>query len=305
MRSVWIVFVVVALLLMDVIGLRVYGVLVPLLAAGLWMTLKLWQPRTSHEASGDSRDLLVIGALYVVVVGLLRLAFVVLTPQRLTGMFLAYAAALTIGVVGPVVYTTWIRRRPLATLGVGWHRWRTTALLALVFAAVQFSITLWGYAPPQPIDWVPLLTMALTVGVFEAVFFRGFIQGRLEALFGTGWGVLGAAALYAVYHVGYGMPAGEMVFLFGLGVTYATAYRLVENILVLWPLLTPMGSFFNQLASGDLAGQLPWASMAGFGDVLAVMGVALWLASRSERRRAQPARATRSPLSSEPSSTVS
>jgi NAD(P)H-hydrate repair Nnr-like enzyme with NAD(P)H-hydrate dehydratase domain len=51
-----------------------------------------------------------------------------------------------------------------------------------------------------------------------------------------------------------------------------------------------MGAFFNQLHSGDLAGQLPWLSMAGSGDVLAVMTVALGLALRHQRhsRRALP-----------------
>ena len=33
-----------------------------------------------------------------------------------------------------------------------------------------------------------------------------------------------------------------MVFLFGLGVLYAVAFALVRNVLVLWPLLTPLGS---------------------------------------------------------------
>jgi hypothetical protein len=35
--------------------------------------------------------------------------------------------------------------------------------------------------------------------------------------------------------------AAGPVFLFGLGVIYAVAYRMVTNVLVLWPLLTPMG----------------------------------------------------------------
>jgi hypothetical protein len=127
--------------------------------------------------------------------------------------------------------------------------------------------------------------MTLTVGLFEAIFFRGFIQGRLEVALGTGPAVLGAAALYAVYHVGYGMGADEMVFLFGLGVVYAVAYRLSGNVLVLWPLLIPLGSLFAQLEAGDLVGELPWASVAGFADVLVVIAVVIWLAARSERKR--------------------
>jgi uncharacterized protein len=50
-------------------------------------------------------------------------------------------------------------------------------------------------------------------------------------------------------------------------VVYAIAYRVVDNILVLWPLLTPIGSFFNNLEGGDIA--LPWAPIAGFANILA------------------------------------
>ena len=33
-----------------------------------------------------------------------------------------------------------------------------------------------------------------------------------------------------------------------------------------------------------LVGELPWASIAGFGDVLVVMALVVWFAHRSERR---------------------
>ena len=69
-----------------------------------------------------------------------------------------------------------------------------------------------------------------------------------------------------------------------LGVVYAVAFALARNVLVLWPLLTPLGSFFANVEAGDI--DLPWASIAGFADVLAVMLVVLWLARRHERGRA-------------------
>lgn len=141
--------------------------------------------------------------------------------------------------------------------------------------------------------WAPLLVMSVVVvGFFEAVFFRGFIQGRFEASFGAGPAVLGAAVLYSLYHVGYGMPADEMVFLFGLGVVYAIAFRLVSNVLVLGPLLTPLGAFYNNVDAGDI--DLPWASIAGFADVAVVMAVAVWFSRRRHRRRT--ARATEAEL---------
>jgi hypothetical protein len=71
--------------------------------------------------------------------------------------------------------------------------------------------------------------------------------------------------------------------LFGLGVVYAVAYALCGNLLVLWPLLTPLGSFFAQLESGDLAGKLPWAAILGFVDVLGLMAAAVVLAYRHAR----------------------
>ena len=124
--------------------------------------------------------------------------------------------------------------------------------------------------------------MSLMVGFFEGIFFRGFIQTRLSASFGPVAGVAAAAALYALYHVGYGMGFQEIVFLFGLGLVYGIAYACVNSVLVLWPVLIPIGSFFNNLQSGNI--DLPWAAIAGFVDVLAIMFAAIWLAHRRERR---------------------
>ena len=91
----------------------------------------------------------------------------------------------------------------------------------------------------------------------------------------------GASALYALYHVGYGMGPAEMLFLFGLGVVYGVAFATVRNIAVLWPLLIPLGSF-NNLQSSDI--RMPWAAILGFADVLGLMAMAVWLAARHHRR---------------------
>ena len=156
---------------------------------------------------------------------------------------------------------------------------------------VQFTLTLWGVSlPANPENWVPLLAMALVVGVFESIFFRGFVQSRLEAQFGPRSGIAVAALLYGLYHVGYGMGLTEIGFLLGLGVVYAVAFATVRNLLVLWPLLTPLGSFFANLTTGDIP--LPWASILGFADLLVVIVVVIVLARRHERRRAATGAAT-------------
>lgn len=142
------------------------------------------------------------------------------------------------------------------TAALDWGREReATAGVGVNFVASD--IFAWTAAEPYdnlpaPADWVPLLVMALVVGVFESIFFRGFVQNRLEEQFGPVIGLALAAALYGAYHLGYGMGADEMLFLAGLGVVYAVAFALTRNVLALWPLLTPLGSFYNAVDTGDI-----------------------------------------------------
>lgn len=291
-RVIWAAWVVVALLLMPLVGQWEWLYLASVAGSAVLLTVVI--PPMRPTGDGSPRDIAMIAAFYVAVVALMRLAFVVFGTGHIPGLFLSFAGALVLGVVGPVIYTVWTRGGSLADLGLRRNDWRSTGGLALLFAAVQFAITLWGYRLPAPVDWVPLLVMALVVGVFESVFFRGFIQNRLEASFGSRAGIGGAALLYGLYHVGYGMGLSDLAFLTGLGVTYAVAFSLVRNVLVLWPFLTPLGSFYAQLKAGTI--ELPWASILGFADIAMIMIMIFWMAHRHENKRSaapapgQPAR---------------
>jgi uncharacterized protein len=170
----------------------------------------------------------VIAFFYVAVVALMRLGFVGFGTDRVPGLFISFAGALLIGVLGPVIYTVWLRDGALADLGIRRDNWRQTLVLAVLLAGVHFAMTRWGYALLPLADWVPLLVMALVVGVFESVFFRGFVQNRLEAVFGSRVGIAAAAVLYGAYHVGYGIGLTDVAFLTGLGVTYAVAFALAR-----------------------------------------------------------------------------
>lgn len=277
---IWFLYAIGALLLLEAFDLSLWSAMVVVGAALLWAVPRL---RPEGIASRDGADLTAVIVLYVAVVALFRVAFTVFTTDNVLGLFLTFAGGLLLGVAGPVVYEVWVRNRDLTSLGIGLHRLPQTVTAAVVLGGIQFAMTLWGYDLPAPVDWVPLLVMSLVVGLFEAVFFRGFIQNRLEASLGTVAGIAGAALLYSLYHVGYGMGAEEMWFLFGLGVVYAIVFRLTDNILVLWPLLTPLGAFFNNLEAGDI--ELPWASIAGFADVFAAMAIVTWLTQRHLRKR--------------------
>ncbi|HET7899778.1 MAG TPA: type II CAAX endopeptidase family protein [Candidatus Nanopelagicales bacterium] len=279
---VWSVWVVAALVMLPILAEWQYTLVV----AASAVLLAAYPPlRRSHShRAHDGRELMVMALLYVAVVALMRWAFVGFGTDQVAGLFLCFAAALLIGVLGPVFYETWVGHRPLRAVGLRWDNWRPTVALGLLFAVVQFALTLWGYDLPAVEDWVPLLVMALVVGMFESVFFRGFIQNRVSDRFGPVIGVAVAALAYGLYHVGYGMGLSEIVFLTGLGIVYSVAFALVRNILVLWPLLTPMGSFFANVRTGDI--DLPWASIMGFADVAILMGCGIWIAWRHHRKDA-------------------
>jgi uncharacterized protein len=282
-------FVIVGLLLLDVLPATSYmvaigGIALVMALAGAMSTRGTKIDLAWLRGCADHADLAAITGLYVAVVAGLWLAFVVFTTDNVFGLFLSFGSALLVGVGGPIFYTVWVRRRPLASLGLTLGDRRATAVLALVFAGVQFSLTLARVEYPAPAVWLPLVAMALPVGLFEAIFFRGFIQNRLEASFGVVPAVAVAAGLYGLYHIGYGMGLSEVVFLAGLGIAYAVAFRVAGSILVLWPLLTPLGSLFSQIQNGHVV--MPMESILGFADVLGLMVASIWFARRHERRGA-------------------
>jgi hypothetical protein len=280
-------FVIAGLLLLDVVPAGSYLVVivgVGSAAAVIGSTIARGRQGPAWLRNGaDLPDLAVIIGLYVTVVAALWLAFGVFTESNTLGLFLSFGFALVLGVLGPLYYTVWLRGRPLASLGLSVGQWRSTAILAVLFAGVQFTLTLARLDYPALESWLPLLAMAVPVGLFESVFFRGFIQNRLEAAFGLVPAIAGAAALYGLYHVGYGMGVDEILFLSGLGIVYAVAFRVAGSIVVLWPLLTPLGSLFNQIQAGDIV--MPMESILGFADLLVLMVGATWFARRHERRR--------------------
>lgn len=219
-----------------------------------------------------SLDLLAVAATWILVVGSLYLATFVIGRKVLGGMgyFLTYAilGALVFGVCAPIAWTHFVRKRTLAALGLTRRRLLLSLVIQVVVAGIQLALA-WGtFTLPPFVELLPLLGLALTIGFFEAVFWRGWVQMRLEDAFGVIPGILLGSALYALYHIGYGMPWSEMLFLFGIGVMFAVIFRITRSVFILWPLFQPFGQLMT-LVRDQLS--LPWAAVLGFVDVLALM----------------------------------
>jgi uncharacterized protein len=154
-------------------------------------------------------------------------------------------------------------------------------VLQLVFAAYLYVNTLAKVQLPPFEQLVPLVALALAIGFFEAIFWRGWVQLRLEEAFGIIPAVLLGSALYAAYHIGYGMPASEMITIFFVGVMFAAIFRLTKNVFILWPLFQPMGQLVTLIKDGLT---LPVMAALGFVEVLILMFVFVWLAARRQRK---------------------
>lgn len=233
------------------------------------------------------RDLAVVALSWLLVVGSLYTATVIVGPEAWGGMayFVLYAVvgATLFGVGLPLYWMVIIQHRPLADLGFT-KRWLgLSLLLQLVFAALQYIGTLARTRLPSLEEFAPLVALALAIGFFEAVFWRGWVLLRLEESFGTIPAILVGSALYAAYHIGYGMPASEMIFLFFIGVMFAVVFRLTKNIFILWPIFQPMGQLVTLVKDGL---RLPLLASLGFFEVLIAMLVLVWLAGRYQKKYA-------------------
>jgi hypothetical protein len=121
--------------------------------------------------------------------------------------------------------------------------------------------------------------------LFEAIFFRGWLQLRFEEAFGLVPSLILGALCYSLYHVGYGMTWDEMLFLFGLGLVFAAFFRLTKNVAVLWPFYTPIGGLYTNLSEGL---RMPFEATYGFLLTSGLMAGALILAVHLQGKQAEP-----------------
>jgi membrane protease YdiL (CAAX protease family) len=233
-----------------------------------------------------SLDLVAVALSWVLVVGSLYVATHAIGTAIAGGIayFLVYAVlgATIFGVGIPLVWTVFIRKRHVSSLGLTWERLLPSLTIQLCLAVAQFFLTLYRTKLPPFGELIPLIALSLAIGFFEAVFWRGWVQLRLEEAFGLIPSIVLGSILYALYHIGYGMSWSEMQFLFVVGIVFAIVFRLTKSILVLWPLFQPMGQLVT-LIHDKLT--LPTISFIGFVEALAVMIIAVFVLGRVAKKK--------------------
>lgn len=250
-----------------------------------------------------TRDLAVVAFSWVLVVGAIYCATNIIGQEFWGGVgyFLIYAVvgALLCGVGIPLYWIVIARKRKLSDLGITKERVGWSLMLQLVFSILLY-VPAFTQSPLLDFErLLPLLLLSLSIGLFEAIFWRGWVQMRFEESFGVLPGIVIASLLYAAYHIGYSMPVSEILFLFLIGIMYAVAFRLTRNILILYPFFQPLGQL-KTLITDQLS--LPVISTIGFAEVFIGILVLIWLASRYQKKHQKidsPLNNTTHPLSIE------
>jgi hypothetical protein len=282
---IWVVFLVASLLFL---GMRPVVWAIGVTASAVVLALALSSNGPRWHPSVDRRDLVGVAVLYAIVVALLVIAFQLITPSSVIGFWLTLGLAVAVGVAGPLLHQVWYRKRGLGSVGIDRHHLLEALTLGLILVVAQFGSALWDYRPQDAVAWVPLVVVALVVGFFDVLFFRGYVQTRLEASFGTGPGLAGAALLYSLHFLAYGISLDELWLLTGLGVLYGIAYRLVESIFVLWPLVASLNMFF--ILDGSVMG-IGWGILPAFALLGLSMAGLTWWARRHRKGRLAKIRA--------------
>lgn len=236
-----------------------------------------WQP---------NKDLAAVALSWLLVVAALYAATEIVGSQIWGGMgyFFLYAivGATLFGIGIPLYWTVFVRGRPVADLGITTRLLGLSLLLQLIFSVPLYIVTLGKVELPPTAELLPLIALSLAIGFFEAIFWRGWVLLRLEEAFGILPAILLGSALYAAYHIGYGMPSSEMVFLFYVGVMFSVVFRLTKSIFILWPIFQPMGQLVTLVRDGL---SLPPLAALGFAEVLILMLVLVGLAARYFNKR--------------------
>ena len=214
-----------------------------------------------------SKDLVVLIVSYIAVVGTLYTAFQIVTTTNVALNFILYGPVtlMLLGIFVPILYNSYIQKRPFSDTGITKKYWVLSLIIGISMGIITYLGTLATITLPPFSQFFPLALMALSVGLFEAIFFRGWIQLTLERSFGAIPAIVIAPAFYSFYHIGYGMTLGELGFLYLLGISFAIAFRVTKNILVLWPFYTWIGGLYTNISEGLI---IPFEASYGFINVL-------------------------------------
>ncbi len=158
---------------------------------------------------------------------------------------------LFVGLLIPATYLVNSGSSP-AEFGFTWRRWPLHLVINLVLGGLLLMLFLKNSPPAN--GFVINSTTLATAGyvffalIFELVFFYGFLRTLFERAFGIVPAIVLTAALYSLHHIGFQPEFGK---LFVVGLIYATAFRIGNSALTIFPFFLGIGGLYDVLIQSD------------------------------------------------------
>lgn len=157
---------------------------------------------------------------------------------------------LLIGFCFPLYYVTAPQRQNLRFMGITTLKLKRSLIISIVLALVLLAVFIKESAAPPGFNYYALCAVVyiFAAGVFEVVFFYGFLRCYFEKAFGVIPAIILTAAFYSLHHAGFQPEFGK---LFWVGVMYTAVFYTTRNLAVVFPFFWAVGALWDVLVNSS------------------------------------------------------
>lgn len=163
-----------------------------------------------------------------------------------------------IGFVLPLYYVLVIKEEPMKTLGITKDKLGLSLVLNIVLAVLLLFLFMeqsgtegkkifLNFAVIIPVIYL------FVCGIFETIFFYGFLCHQFEQSFGIIPGIVLASLFYSFHHAGFQPEFLKLLF---VGIMYASVFRITKNVFIIFPFFWGVGATWDVLVSFGAQEQL-------------------------------------------------
>jgi membrane protease YdiL (CAAX protease family) len=156
-----------------------------------------------------------------------------------------------LGFAFPLYYVSIIRKESLSEIGITKQKWHISlvingSLALLLLVQFMFETGEEGKEILLSSQAIGPIFYIFVAGIFEIVFFYGYLRRSFEKAFGIIPGIVLAALFYSFHHVGFQPEFVKLVF---VGLMYASVFRITSNVLIIYPFFWGVGATWDVLVN--------------------------------------------------------
>ncbi len=121
-------------------------------------------------------------------------------------------------------------------------------------------------------DMVSKIMYIMLAGVFETIIFYSFIRTVIERSFGLIPAILVASLFYSFHHAGFQPEFGKLFF---VGMLYATAFRIGNSALIIYPFFWGVGGCYDVLFRSKEVSEILYPQIR---SIILLLGIGLIIA---------------------------